>query len=607
MATWSSAARLSILSLAVFVTGSSLALGNKPGDNADAKTTLASTWAHVEVKGGYPEGASMPGLFGAVSENLSTGLGRLKKAATDDQIGGVILRIKSPSLGWAKLHEFRQVVAALKKAGKKVVAVVDDAGTQDYLLAAACDEIIMPEGGSLMMVGLRMEVTFYKNLFDLIGVKADMMQVGEYKGAAEPYSRTEMSAAYREEMEAVLDDYYDLIVTGVAEARGLDREKVIAAIDSGPHTARAAKELGLIDRLAYEDEVKTILNKEFAGKKLVRGYGKQRVDTDFSGLAGMMKMMNLMMGVEPRRRASNAPKIAVVHATGMIMTGRSMNDPFGGQIVGSETLVSAIRKAEADDTVKAIVLRVDSPGGSALASDLIWRALKKCQKPVVASMGNTAASGGYYISMGAKTVFAEPGTLTGSIGVVGGKIAIGGVFNKVGVTTTVLKRGKNSGTLSSLEPFSDSERAAMMKLMKEIYDQFTTKVADARGMELEALEKLARGRVYTGKTALKLKLVDQLGTLDDAVAKAKELAGLKAEDKVERMILPKATSPFEALFGPIDAQVQTPAGQASRQAFLQALQSVSPELAREWSALSVLQLLSRERRMTILPYRITVH
>ena len=359
----------------------------------------------------------------------------------------------------------------------------------------------------------------------------------------------------------------------------------------------------MLDRIAYYDEVKTMLAKEYGGTKIVSGYGKDKLDTDFSGITGMMKMMNMMMGIEPQTRETKAPKIAVIYATGMIMPGSSATDLLGSEVMGSTTIIKAIQQAEDNDTVKAIVLRVDSPGGSALASDLMWRALQKCTKPVVASMGNTAASGGYYISMGAHTIFAEPGTLTGSIGVVGGKLATGGVYEKLGITTDVVSRGKNSGALSGLGAFSDTERAAMRKLMEDIYDQFTKKAATGRKMDHAVLEKLARGRVYTGEMALKINLVDKLGTLDDAVAFAKDLAGMTAETKSERLVLPRPTSPFEALFGPIDGVHAQAKGS---EALIKTLSAISPELAPTFSAAAILQLMEKERRMTVMPYHLII-
>jgi protease-4 len=574
--------------------------------SAESTPSSPTTWAKIELKGSYAEGAQMPGLFGSVSESLSEGISRLEKAATDKTISGVILRFNSPTLGWAKQNEFRQAIKRIQAKGKKVYAYLDSGTSKDYLIASACDKIIMPESGVLMVLGMQAEVTFYKNLFDTIGVKADMLRVGEFKSAAEPYTRTEMSDPFYKEMEELLDDYYRQIVDVIAQGRNLDRKKIIAAIDSGPHTAADAKKMGLIDEVAYEDALEQIItaNGKLDPVKTVRGYGKKKLDTDFSGFAGMMKLMNLMMGIEPTGRRGFGPKIAVIHANGMIVTGRSTSDMFSGEVLGSETFIKAVHKAEKDSSVKAIVLRVDSPGGSALASDLMWRALQKVKKPVVVSMGDVAASGGYYISMGANRIFAEPGTLTGSIGVVGGKFALKGLYEKVGISTTVIRRGKNSGVMSVLDKFSDSERKAMTKMLHEVYAQFTTKAAEGRKMKHAKLEKLARGRVYTGAMAVKIGLVDELGTLEDAFSHAKKLAGIKPEEKVDRIILPRPSSPFEQLFGPVDLDARSSTSAAN--GTMQLLQALSPELATHLKGVAIVNLLARESRLTLMPFRITV-
>lgn len=573
-----------------------------------AKITPPSptTWAKIELKGSYAEGAQMLGLFGSVSESLADGIARLEKAASDKKISGVILRFNSPSTGWAKQNEFRQAIKRIQAKGKKVYAYLDSGTSKDYLIASVCDKIIMPESGVLMVLGMQAEVTFYKNLFDTIGVKADMLRVGEFKSAAEPYTRTEMSEPFRREMEELLDDYYRQIVDVISQGRKLDRKKVIAMIDSGPHTATDAKKLGLIDEVAYEDELEKIIidNGKLDALKTVRGYGKKKLDTDFSGFAGMMKLMNLMMGIEPSSRRGSGSKIAVIHASGMILTGRSTSDLFGGEVLGSETFIKAVQKADKDSSVKAIVLRVDSPGGSALASDLMWRALEKVNKPIVVSMGDVAASGGYYIAMGADRIFAEPGTLTGSIGVVGGKFALKGLYEKIGISTTVIRRGKNSGVMSTLEGFSDSERKAMTKMLHEVYDQFTQKAAQGRKMEYAKLEKLARGRVYTGAMAVKIGLVDELGTLEDAFNHAKQLAGIKPGEKVDRMILPRPSSPFEQLFGSVDSDARIAASSAN--GTMQLLKALSPELAAHLKGIAIVNLLAREPRLTLMPFRITV-
>ena len=486
--------------------------------------------------------------------------------------------------------------------------LLDNASTQEYLLATACDEVVMPESGTLLMTGVRAEVSFYKNLFDKIGVQAEILRVGEFKSAAEPFTRTEMSPQFRKEMEELLDGFYQEMTQIISESRKLTPEKAAAAIDEGPLTAKRAKELGLIDRLGYEDELKSVVTDGNKSKlQILRKYGKKKIDTDFSGFAGMVKFMELLTGADSSSRKSYADKIAVIYAVGPINTGKSKSDLFSDDTsLGSETLIKAIRTASEDKTVKAIVLRVDSPGGSALASDLIWRELQIVKKPIVVSMGNVAASGGYYISMGAKKIYAEPGTITGSIGVVGGKIALEKLYDKIGITTTVIQRGKNGGVLSSTTPFTEDERAAMQKLLNDVYDQFTRKAALGRKMEQVDLEKLARGRIYTGRRAKELKLIDEIGTLDDAVASAQKLAGLDPGEKIERLMLPKPTSPLEQFFGPLDPESTTRVSVTPVSALNALLREMFPDAAQRLQILSLTQTLSRERTMTVLPFFLSI-
>ena len=565
---------------------------------------IRENWAHIIIKGDYPEGPQMPGLFGDVTESLSKLTQRLEKASEDKSLSGVILHIKGTSVGWAKLNEIRQAIQKVRKKDKKVYAWIESGMTKDYMLATACDEIVMPESASLILLGLRAEVSFYKNLFDWLNVKPDVLRVGEYKSAAEPYTRTDMSPAFREEMEAILDNYYGQIVDTISKDRGLADSKVEAAIDAGPYMAADAKERGLIDHLAYEDQLPKLItggdkNKEV---KIIKKYAKKRLDTDFSGIAGLIKLMDLLAGIDSSQRIGSGPRVAVIYATGAIMSGSSSQGGlFGVNVLGSDTFIKAVEKAAKDDQVKAIVVRVDSPGGSALASDLMWRALEESGKPLVVSMGDVAASGGYYISMGAERIFAEPGTLTGSIGVVGGKLAVEGLYNKIGITTSVISRGKNSGTFSPMTGFTESEKAAVTKLLHAVYKQFTEKAAEGRKMKYDQLEKLARGRVYTGEMALKIGLVDELGTLEEAIEYARKLGKIPEGDKFEKLILPRPTSPFEQLFGTADTQSR----QSSQLSSM--LNLLSPELAQQLKKFDLINLLSREKTLTIMPFDLRVN
>lgn len=560
-------------------------------DAAKLPKKTRADWAAIKIGGSYPEGTQMPGLFGSLSEDLSTCLGRLQAAGKDKSIKGVILHIDSLAIGWGRLHELQTGIVEIRKSGKPVWACMNDCGNKEYLLASSCDRIVMPESGTLMLTGLRAEVTFYKNLLEMLDVKADMLRVGAFKSAAEPYTRSDMSPEFREEMEAILDDYYAGMVSQIVSSRKLQEDVVKASIDEGLISAQRAQKLGLIDELAYEDQLVELVS---AGDmsldiRIREDYRKKQVNTELD----LFSLMELFAG-GGAKTGSTRPRIAVLRLEGPIVSGGEGMSFLSEAGISSDKIVPLIHKLSEDNNVKAIVLRVDSPGGSALASDLIWRALEASGKPVVASMGDTAASGGYYISMGAEAIFAEPGTLTGSIGVVGGKIALDGLMKKAGVTTTVISRGRNSGVMSITEGFSDSEREAMQNMLNSVYEQFTQKAAAGRKMEHAKLEALARGRVYTGRQAKELGLVDHLGTLADAVAHARMLVDDK-DSKLELEDLPRAQSPLEMLLG----QHTSP-----DQAFA-AWTSLLPEKTLPaLKHLRTLKLIADEPALTVLPFSV---
>jgi protease-4 len=515
----------------------------------------AAVVAHIRLSGDLDETptAADP-LFGGSSESFKTKLDRLAKAKTDANVKAVVLKLDDLSIGWGKIDELHKAIADVRSSGKKVYAYMDSADGKTLLAALACDKIAMPEGGEVMLHGIRAEITFYKDFFEKIHLQADFLQMGDYKGAAEPYMRSSMSPQFRKQLETVIDDFFEKsLVETIVKSRpdkNWTAEQVKKWIDEGAFTTKRAKELGLIDVIAYEEdfEDQAKADTKADGVKLVRNYAKEKTeDVDLSNPFAIFKLL-----APPKTKVSKKPKVAVIYAVGEIVSGRGASNPFGGDsVVGSTTMIEAIREVEKDETVKAIVLRVDSPGGSALASDLMWKELATCKKPVVASMGDVAASGGYYISMAAKKIYAEPGTLTGSIGVVGGKIVTGGLFNWAGLKTDVISRGANSGMESSEKPWNESERAVMTRLMQDVYDQFLDKTLAGRkkaGVEMdkEKLLTLAGGRVWTGRQAKANGLVDELGTLDDAVAAAKKLAGQEDQD-LELLTLPRPRSIIDRL------------------------------------------------------------
>ena len=558
--------------------------------------------AHVIIKGSLPESAGETSLFGDLGLDLRKTLERIDKVADDDSVAGLILQIDSVSLGRGKLNEMCAAIDRVRDSGKKVYAVVESAVGSQYLLAAACDEIIMPESGILLIPGVHAEFAFYKDLLGKLGIEADIIHVGAYKGAAEPFTRDSLSDEVRENMTALVDDVYDQMITTIATRRQLRVEEVKAAVDQGLLTARQARKAGLVDRVVYPDQMRKQLAKRYETNNLVYvlNYEKTKVDTDFSGPMGMMKLFQTILGTSSSNRRDTGPKLAIVYAVGPIMTGKSQESLLGGRSMGSTTIVEALQEAAKDDAVKAIVLRVNSPGGSALASDLIWRTTQEIDKPIVASMGDVAASGGYYISMGADRIVAEPGTVTGSIGVVGGKLAMKGLYDKIGIATEVISRGKNSGIFSDTEKFTDTEREAVSTLMQSVYGQFTTKAAKGRHMPLEKLESLAGGRVYTGRVAKRHGLVDELGTLKDAIRIAKQLADLDPDEKVKLKVLPKPSNPLEELLG-VSTDKEREASLA-----VGALQKLLPELREPLQSAVQLKRMMREQAVLMLPYWVEI-
>jgi protease-4 len=549
-----------------------------------AAEEAAPVAAHIKLSGDLDETpVSSDSLFGAAAENFKSKLDRIHKAAKDDAVKALYLEIDGVSMGWGKLDELTRAIAEFRKTGKKAFAYMEGGDAKEYLLATACDEICVPESGWIMLTGVRAEVSFYKDLLDKVGVKADILRMGEAKSAAESYTQTKMSAASHKQLEGVLDDFYENSMVGRIVKNRTDKkftaEQVKKIIDNGPYAAHAAEKAGLIDRVAYqkafEDSFKDTLKVDNVA--ITRNYGQTKSEElDLSSPFAIFKLMSPSKGAS----SSNKPKIAVIYATGVINSGKSTESFFGESSCGSQTMIAAIRQAENDKTVKAIVLRVDSPGGSALASDLIWAEVVRCKKPVIASMSDVAASGGYYIAMPAQKIIAEPGTITGSIGVFGGKMALEGVYDKIGIHTEVIARGANAGIFSSTFPFSPSEKEAMTALIHDAYDQFLDKAIAGRtkaGVKItrKELEAIAGGRIWTGRQAKEKGLVDELGNLDDAVAAAKKAAGVAEGKDLELLILPKPRSFIDML---LEAKSETRAPMMRLLPMLREAPELAPKL-----------------------------
>ena len=586
----------------------------KAADAAPKKKTVA-TIAHVRIAGSLPDGVGQGGLLADVAPHLHRLIERLDKAAADSRVKGVVIVVESPDLGRGRAEEIRAAIGRIRKAGKPVAACLVSGAPVHYAVAAACDTITMPPAATLELTGVRTEMMFFKSMLDRLGVAAEILQVGEFKGAGEPLTRDSMSPALRAQYESFVGDLYEQLVERVAADRGLSEERVRNLIDVGVFTPEAARNETLIDAVGYEDEVVAAVADRIGEEspKLARDYAERKFDQELSGVGGLVTLMELFSGRKQAAPLGKNRRIAVVHVTGEIREGKSTDDLVMGGSAGSETIVKAIREAAADDKVAAIVLRIDSPGGSALASDLIWREAERAKKPVVASLSDVAASGGYYIAVAADRIVAAPGTLTGSIGVVGGKVAVGGALEKVGVHTDVVSKGKNAGWLSMTEKFTAGEREAFLGTMKDVYRLFTGKVAAGRKLDQATVESLAEGRVYTGRQALEAGLVDRLGTLDDAIDEAKKLAQIDADEKLERILLPEPRGLFDDLFSaaggdaaPMARRAGLPTGDAAIRALIMAriagLPGLEP-LAAE--ADTLVQLLSG-RPQFLLPVRVRV-
>jgi protease-4 len=581
------------------------------GGERAAKRKSSATVAHIRLAGTLPDGVGQGGLLADVAPHLHRLIERIDKAAQDQRVKALVLQIESPAIGRGRGDEIRAAIARFRAAGKPVTAHLVGGSPVTYGVALACDSIAMPPAATLEITGVRAEMMFFKSMLDRFGVKAEILQVGEFKGAGEPLTRDSMSPQLRAQYEAFVGDLFEQLVTRVAEGRKLPVEKARELIDVGVFTPDQARAAGLIDAVAYEDEAIDAVAKRarLEEPKVARDYAERKMDDDFSGLGGLVKLVEMLSGQKQDRPAGKGKQIAIVHLTGEIREGKGKDDLLGGAAAGAETIAKAIRAAAKDEAVAAIVLRIDSPGGSALASDLIWREVKRAGKPVVASLSDIAASGGYYVAVAADRIVAAPGTLTGSIGVVGGKVAIGPGLEKVGVRTEAVSKGRNAGWMSMSDPFTDSEREVFLGTMKDVYRLFTTKVAAGRRLDIEKVATLAEGRVFTGRMAKEAGLVDRLGTLDDAVDEARQLAGIAADEKLERLLLPEPRGLFEDLLGasggtgaPVASAVATTAARA----FLLGRIAEMPALASLAGEVEALELLAGGRPLFMLPARVTV-
>jgi len=483
---------------------------------------------------GEMEPGGVLGQFFEAPPTVRAVIDALRKAKADKRITSVILKPTGPAAMWGKVQEVRDAITDFRRSGKPIIAYLEFGGEQEFYLATACDKVFLMPAASLDLTGMASYELFLRGTLDKIGAYPDALHIGEYKTASNTFTEHTYTAAHREMAVSLNNDLYEQLVRGIADGRRKSEAEVKSLIDHGPFLPEDALRAGLIDDLAYEDEL---------DDKVKLAPGKVRYVE-----------MNQYRGVSSSSLGLNrGPRIAIIYAAGIIASGKSTYDTPAGAVVGSDTIVEYLRKARADSGVKAIVLRIDSPGGSAIASDVIWRevVLTKNQKPVIASMSDVAASGGYYIAMPAHAIVAEPATLTGSIGVVLTKFVIDGTLKKLGMNMEGVSQGKYAEMYSPIRPFSPAERTRMVENMQATYDTFVEKAAQGRNTTPEKIDAIGQGRVWTGRQAKEIGLVDELGGLDRAVALAKQRAKIAQDVEVELVIYPPKKSFYDLMVDPL--------------------------------------------------------
>jgi protease-4 len=465
----------------------------------------------------------------------------LRAAARDPRVSALLVRPQGLDIGFAKADELREQIRRFQESGKPAVALLETAGTLDYYVASACPQVYMPPQGQIFLRGVLADVPFLRGLLDKLRVQPDFVATGRYKSAPDLFTRSGMSPAQREVVDSLLDQGYARLRDALAEARRLEPARAGALLGRALYNGLTAVEAGLADAALYEDQVVARLE-ELSGGRL-----RRLSHADYQSHA---------------RSDQRGPKVAVIYATGQIVPGSAERLPDGTRFAASQTLADILREVRRDDAVRAVVLRVDSPGGSASAADTLWRevALTREKKPVVVSMSDLAASGGYWISAPASRVVAAPMTLTGSIGVFAGKFNLQGLYGWAGLKREIVQRGENADLFSDYRSFSPAQRALLQEEIDSTYRQFIDRVVQGRGLDPAAVEAAGQGRVWSGSQARDRGLVDVLGGFDKALEEARALAGIDPDAPLRLEFHPRERTLLEGL--------------------------LSGDLARAWTALS---------------------
>jgi protease-4 len=549
----------------------------------------------LSIKGSMPDYVvedPFARALGAEDNSLTNLLWQIRKAKADKRIKAILLDIDLTGTGWGQADEIRDAIADFRTSGKPIYAYMLLGTNKEYYIATACDRIYVSPSGNLFTFGLAAEAMFVRGSLDKLGVYPEVFKIGKFKNAPDMFTEKKMTDGQREVINSMLDDLYGRLVNTTAEARKKSPDEVKAIIDNAPYTAQQAKEVGLIDDAKYRDEVEGELKKRLGYKdderlQIVKGSDYREVKPESLKL-------------------NQGEKVAVIYASGTIGLGSSDDSPFGEQSVGSDTMVKALNLARDDKSIKAIVIRIDSPGGSAFASDEIWHAIEnaKTKKPVVVSMGDVAASGGYYIACNANRILAEPSTITGSIGIFAGKPVMKGFYDWLGISNEYVLRGKNAGMFRETEQFTDDERAKFQDIIsRAYYDQFVPKVAKGRNKTAEEVDSIGQGRVWMGSQAKENGLVDEFGGLERAIAVAKQLANLPADKDVRRVILPYPRTFFEKLFNQQSDDEEARLKLQQQRAIFNALPE---DMRRAFQYAAMLDKMKQGDALAIMPYELRI-
>ena len=516
-------------------------------------------------------------FFGYQSLTFRDLLGGISRAKDDARIEKLLLQVRPTGLGWARATELREQLADFKSSGKPLVAFVEYGSNRDYYLASVADEIYIHPRSVLDLRGVRAEALFLRGALEKAGVEAEFERIADYKDAPDMFLRDEMSPESREAIEALVSTIHDSVVESLAQGREMDRDRAAALIAHGPFTATEALELDLVDGLHYIDEV----------KKMIAPEGEEELPT--------VPVAEYLRAPAAAPSFGTRARIAVIYGVGAIVGGDSAEDAIFGRVMGSDTIAEAFETAREDEGIDAVVFRIDSPGGSDVASDVIWReaTLTRAKKPVVVSMADVAASGGYWVATASDAIVAEPTTITGSIGIYAGKFNLKGLYEKIGVSTDGVESSANADFFSSSRSFTPAEREKLRGILESGYQAFLERVAESRKKTTEEVHAVAQGRVWSGRDAKALGLVDELGGLARALELAKERAGFAPDAKVELRVLPEKRPLLQYLLSSLMVQSEP--------------RLAIPDPSDLLSRSPLLRLAAGGRPLALMPFAIQIH